>query len=53
MLGAVGWVRRHQMWVTRVGGLMLVVVGVLLVTGWWSVWVADLRGWVTGFEAPV
>jgi cytochrome c-type biogenesis protein len=53
MLGAVGWVRRHQVWVTRVGGLMLVVVGVLLVTGWWSVWVADLRGWVTGFEAPV
>jgi cytochrome c-type biogenesis protein len=53
MLGAVGWVRRHQVWVTRLGGLMLVVVGVLLVTGWWGVWVADLRGWVTGFEAPV
>ena len=27
------WVRRHQQWVTRVGGLMLVAVGVLLVTG--------------------
>ena len=30
------WVRRHQLWVTRLGGLMLVVVGVLLVTGWWD-----------------
>jgi cytochrome c-type biogenesis protein len=35
-LGAFGWVRRHQVWVTRAGGLMLVGVGVLLVTGWWD-----------------
>ncbi len=35
-LGAFGWVRRHQAWVTRAGGLMLVLVGVLLVTGWWD-----------------
>ena len=35
-LGAFGFVRRHQAWVMRVGGLMLVAVGVLLVTGWWD-----------------
>jgi cytochrome c-type biogenesis protein len=35
-LGAVAWVRRHQAWVMRIGGLMLVVVGVLLLTGWWD-----------------
>lgn len=35
-LGAFAFVRRHQAWVTRAGGLMLVVVGVLLVTGWWD-----------------
>ena len=35
-LGAFGFVRRHQVWVTRLGGLMLVAVGVLLVTGWWD-----------------
>ena len=52
-LGAVRWVRRHQAWVTRFGGLMLVAVGVLLVTGWWDVWVAELRGWVVGFEVAV
>lgn len=52
-LGAVRWVRRHQVWVTRFGGLMLVVVGLLLVTGWWDLWVAELRGWVIGFEVPV
>ena len=35
-LGAFGFVRRHQIWVSRIGGLMLVAVGVLLVTGWWD-----------------
>jgi cytochrome c-type biogenesis protein len=53
MLGTVRWVRRHQVWVTRIGGAMLVVVGLLLLTGWWELWVAELRGWVVGFEAPV
>ena len=33
---AFGWVRRHQLAITRAGGLMLVAVGVLLVTGWWD-----------------
>jgi len=42
MLGAFGFVRRHQQWVTRVGGLMLVAVGVLLVTGWW----AEIVSWL-------
>ncbi|RYU14892.1 cytochrome c biogenesis CcdA family protein [Nocardioides iriomotensis] len=53
MLGAVAWVRRHQVWVTRAGGVMLVAVGVLLVTGVWDVWVGDLRNWVGGFEVAV
>jgi len=35
-LVAIGWVRRHQVWVMRAGGLMLVGVGVLLLTGWWG-----------------
>jgi cytochrome c-type biogenesis protein len=53
MLGAVRWVRRHQVWVTRVGGVLLIGVGVLLVTGLWDLWVADLRGWVGSFTPAV
>ena len=53
MLGAVAWVRRHQVWVTRAGGAMLVLVGVLLVTGVWDLWVGELRNWVGGFEVAV
>jgi len=52
-LGAVRWVRRHQVWVTRFGGAMLIVVGLLLVTGWWDVLVADLRGWSSGYGVSV
>jgi len=35
-IGAVGWMRRHQQAITRIGGLMLVVVGLLLLSGWWD-----------------
>ena len=35
-LTAFGFVKRHQAWVTRIGGLMLILVGVLLLTGWWD-----------------
>jgi cytochrome c-type biogenesis protein len=45
MLGTVRWVRRHQRWVTALGGLMLVAVGLLLVTGWWDVLVGWIRTW--------
>jgi cytochrome c-type biogenesis protein len=41
-LSAIGWVRRHQVWVMRAGGVMLIAVGVLLLTGWW----AESETWV-------
>jgi len=37
-LGALAVVRRHQQLVMRLGGLLLVAVGILLVSGWWD-WV--------------
>ena len=53
MLAAVGWVRRHQVWVLRLGGAMLLTVGVLLFTGAWDHLTADLRSWVSGFVPVV
>jgi cytochrome c-type biogenesis protein len=35
-LGALAFLRRHQQWVTRIGGGLLVVVGIMLLTGWWT-----------------
>ncbi len=54
MLGAVRWVRRHQLWVLRLGGLMMIVVGVLLVTGWWDQAVSWLQVRLVEYnEVPV
>ena len=42
-LGAVAFIRRHQEWVTRAGGAMLILVGLLLVSGWWDYLVTWLQ----------
>jgi len=35
-LGALRWVRRHQVWIMRAGGALLMLIGVLMVTGAWD-----------------
>ena len=47
---SIGWLRRHQRAISVTGGVMLVVVGVLLVTGVWDALVIDLQNWLGGFE---
>ncbi|GGK21653.1 cytochrome C biogenesis protein CcdA [Pilimelia terevasa] len=44
LLGLVAGVRRHSRWVTRVGGALLVAVGLALVSGGWAAFVIWLRG---------
>ncbi|NLT29328.1 MAG: cytochrome c biogenesis protein CcdA [Propionibacterium sp.] len=46
----VGFVQRHQQVVMRLGGLVMVVVGVLMLTGAWSWLMGIARQWVGGFE---
>jgi cytochrome c-type biogenesis protein len=50
-LGATGFLRRHARTVTRIGGAVLVVVGLLLLTGAWAELMSWLRSWLaaTGF----
>jgi cytochrome c-type biogenesis protein len=52
-LGAFAVVRRHYALVMRIGGAMLVVVGLLLLSGLWETAMAEVRGWVAGFETAV
>jgi cytochrome c-type biogenesis protein len=50
---AVSWLRRHVRGVQLAGGAMLVLVGLLLVTGVWAELVAVLQGPVQTFETPI
>jgi cytochrome c-type biogenesis protein len=52
-LGAFGWVKRHYVWVMRIGGGMLVAVGVLLVTGVWDHIVYQMQIWSSGFTPGI
>ena len=54
MLGAFAVIRRHQQHIVRLGGVMMIAVGLLLVTGWWDVLVQWLQLQVVqGFVVPV
>lgn len=50
VLGALDVVRRHRAAVTRAGGLLLVVVGLLLVSGIWTALMQQVQGRIAGFE---
>ena len=53
MARAIGWVRRHYVWVMRIGGGMLVLVGILLVSGLWTDFTVWLRVTLPGFETAL
>ncbi|MFC8505638.1 cytochrome c biogenesis CcdA family protein [Streptomyces sp. NPDC057411] len=52
-LGAFGWVKKHYTWVMRIGGAMMIVTGLLLLTGVWDSMVADMQGWSSGFTVGI
>lgn len=53
MAGALGWVRAHYALVMRVGGILLIAIGLALVTGVWAEFTIWSRTWVSGFEVPL
>jgi cytochrome c-type biogenesis protein len=52
-LGAFAVVKRHYAWVLRGGGLLLIAVGVLLVTGEWNTLSIQLHTLTPGYTTPV
>jgi cytochrome c-type biogenesis protein len=53
VMGALGWVKRHYVWVMRLGGAMLVTIGVLLVSGVWNDMTVQMQIWVNSFSPAV
>ncbi|HEX4829784.1 MAG TPA: cytochrome c biogenesis protein CcdA [Trebonia sp.] len=54
MMTMLGFFRRNARLVTRIGGAMLVLVGVLEVTGAWTAALNWLRtNWISGYQTPL
>jgi cytochrome c-type biogenesis protein len=51
---AFGWARRHARLITRIGGVMLIAVGLLEVSGAWNSAIIWLKiHWLSGYNAPL
>lgn len=42
---ALAFFRKHQVFIMRFGGAMLMALGVVMVTGLWGTWVSELQNW--------
>ncbi len=53
-LRAVGWLRRNSRRIQVAGGVLLIAVGIALVTGYWDVFIGDLRNqFVSNSVSPI
>ncbi|WP_431795088.1 cytochrome c biogenesis CcdA family protein [Microbacterium enclense] len=50
---SVAFIRRHIRVVNLVGGALLIVLGLLMVTGAWGTWMSNLQGVMRGVELPL
>ncbi|GAA2660971.1 cytochrome c biogenesis protein CcdA [Streptomyces aculeolatus] len=52
-LGAFAWVKKHYVWVMRIGGGMLVVTGILLLTGAWDRIINEMQVWTSNYTVGI
>jgi cytochrome c-type biogenesis protein len=53
MAGAIAFLRERQLLIMRIGGISMIIVGLLLVTGTWNTLTAVLRQWAASFETVI
>lgn len=51
--GSVSWLKRHIRIVNIIGGALLIVIGVLMVSGLWSSFISHLGSVIPGYVSPV
>ncbi len=47
------FMRRRRVVIMRIGGGMLIAIGLALVTGLWSSWTQSMAGFISGFETVI
>lgn len=50
---AVTFLRDHRVAIMRIGGAMLVLIGIALITGLWNAWTQSLQGLIGGFVTVI
>ena len=53
MARAIAFLRERQLLIMRIGGISMIIVGLLLVTGTWNTLTAILRQWASNFETVI
>ncbi|BDZ65015.1 cytochrome c biogenesis CcdA family protein [Agromyces mangrovi Wang et al. 2018] len=51
--GSLAFLRRHIRVVNIIGGALLIVIGLLMVTGIWNAWMYDLQAVITSYDLPI
>lgn len=51
--GRLKWFKRHQNLVVKVGGIILMVLGAVMASGLWTLWLNSLQGSVAGFDVII
>jgi cytochrome c-type biogenesis protein len=53
MTRAIGFLKQRQQLIMRIGGVLMIIVGLLMVTGTWNTLTAVLRQWAANFETVI
>lgn len=52
-MGSIEWARRHARGIMRFGGGMLILLGILQVTGTWTAIISRMQGLIAGWTPPL
>ncbi len=52
-LGALAWARRHARVIQLTGGVCLILLGLVLVSGLWGTAMVELRTWISDWTVPL
>jgi len=52
-VNTLGWLRKHKLTLQRLGGLMLIIIGVLIATGAWTSMMSWFQATMPVYELPI
>jgi cytochrome c-type biogenesis protein len=50
---SVKFLKRHIRTINIIGGVLLVVIGILMVSGLWTIWIYEMQAVINGFVSPI